>query len=761
MGLINMSNSTFLYFIKHINEVAALNAKKMEELIYEDPASAIVKARLFAEELLSDVFRKEEITAPYVSSLYDKITFLANEGYIKKEIQLAFEAIRMTGNKAAHDGRYNDVNAALKLHKVMYDIAVWFFEVYSLEQIKIPPYEHPKPPKYSDNIEDLVKKQLMELIGSKITLPPEDRTDLSTSKEQEITESPEEPILKLDLAQGESYLLRELKRLQDSAQEAVENANRFSRFKEYMHVKRKIQMDFEQMLENNKDKPASLILLCGSVGDGKSHLLAYLKEHRHDLMSEYEIYNDATESFSPDKNAMETLEEVLRDFSDKRIEGSSKKIILAINMGVLHNFIYRESEELAFERLKDFIINSELFSQKITTTFSEGVFNLISFGDYQPFELTVSGPRSSFFLELLRKVFDQSEQNPFYLAYKTDQSNGVRSIIHENFEFMQDPIVQKQVVNIIIQTLVKDKLVISARAFLNFVADILIPDKIEEYVTDLAKLESTVPSLLFGRKERSAILAASEELDPIHIRSPHMDRLIIELHTLNDLHKIIEDYVASIRGKEWIQPFIHQENFLVSTLHKLSETIIRIAYLSNEEFAQKVQEESYRSYVENLYYFNKGDRRKIRDFYEEVKSAIYKWKGSPMKDFIYLDRPSEQFRLAQSLNLKPSIEHLLPNMNDVLDSFKPVILLGYQGGGSTEKIFLEIDYHLYNLLLAVQNGYCPNKKDEEDAIKFVEFIDKMMHFGNKRNELLIHFPNDQRFYRLKRDDFGSFVFERE
>ncbi len=27
--------------------------------------------------------------------------------------------------------------------------------------------------------------------------------------------------------------------------------------------------------------------------------------------------------------------------------------------------------------------------------------------------------------------------------------------------------------------------------------------------------------------------------------------------------------------------------------------------------------------------------------------------------------------------------------------------------------------------------------------------------------LLIHFPNDSRFYKLNRDDFGAFVFERE
>ncbi len=48
----------------------------------------------------------------------------------------------------------------------MYNIAVWFVEVYSVKQIKIPLYETPKPPKKEANIEDLVQKKIMQLLGS-------------------------------------------------------------------------------------------------------------------------------------------------------------------------------------------------------------------------------------------------------------------------------------------------------------------------------------------------------------------------------------------------------------------------------------------------------------------------------------------------------------------------------------------------------------------------------------------------------------------
>ena len=79
----------------------------------------------------------------------------------------------------------------------------------------------------------------------------------------------------------------------------------------------------------------------------------------------------------------------------------------------------------------------------------------------------------------------------------------------------------------------KYKLVISARALLNFVADIIIPDKLEviEVLSEFEVLEQAVPNLMFKRKERSPILKTLHELDPVHRRSPYIDQIIIDLST--------------------------------------------------------------------------------------------------------------------------------------------------------------------------------------------------------------------------------------
>ncbi|MBM7691628.1 DNA phosphorothioation-dependent restriction protein DptF [Peribacillus deserti] len=751
----------FLNFLENVNPTAAQNAKKLEELLFEDPSSSIIKARVFAEEILEGVLQNEK-DAPFLSTLFDKISYLAKEEVFTRDIQKSFDTIRLAGNKAAHDGKFNDIVEAFKLHKEVYKIGVWYYEVYSSEEAKISAYEIPKP-RPKENIEEIVQKKILELLGTGIL--DEDKVSTSTPETTDIQEeNKDQEILKKDLQSGGSYLLRELSRLKDSSQEAIENASQFSTFKDYMHVDRKIQLDLEHILEKNvNSRKGNLILLCGSVGDGKSHLLAYLKEKKPQLIDQYTIFNDATESFSPSKNAMETLEEVLQNFSDEKIGTCTHKVILAINMGVLHNFINTEHNQYTYNALQTFVEDSNLFSQDITTYFSSEMFDLLSFADYHSYEITEKGAISSFYSALVERVFKPASDNPFYLALEEDEKNNVKTMVHQNYRFLQNRFVQDQVVQLIIQTIVKKKLVISARSFLNFIADILIPDEVInlEMTTEFDKLEASLPNLLFNRRERSAIMLAMSQLDPIHRRAEVIDQLVIDLNTLTDWNTLMKEYIKDETPISWLSPFVAKSSLTGHSFNTFFESFIRITFLCNEEFALQIAEQSYEKYLKNLYSFNTGDKKQIRDFYEEIKTAIYKWKGSPKKDYIYMNKASEKFRLAQKLNLRPSIDHLKQDDREVLDTFKSSILLAYRNGDSDHKIFLDIDFPLYQLLTKVQDGYRPNKKDEEDAIKFVEFIEKLMAFGDKKEEMLVYFPQDGKFYMIKRDDFGSFVFERE
>lgn len=126
-----------------------------------------------------------------------------------------------------------------------------------------------------------------------------------------------------------------------------------------------------------------------------------------------------------------------------------------------------------------------------------------------------------------------------------------------------------------------------------------------------------------------------------------------------------------------------------------------------------------------------------------------------------LSHPFDKYKLGQKLSVKPVALFSTEQNESVLETFKSTITVGYKNENSSEQASLDIDYPLYELLWKVSKGYRPTKGDEDEAIKFTEFIDKIMQFGDKKEELLINFPSENKFYKIKRDDFDSLVFERE
>ena len=98
----------------------------------------------------------------------------------------------------------------------------------------------------------------------------------------------------------------ELNRLRKSSSDSIDNIEEFDSFKRYMHVVRNAEEDLKNLLRKvNVSGKKTLVLLCGSAGDGKSHLLSYLKNaDGEDLINQYVVYNDATESSAPSKTAM-------------------------------------------------------------------------------------------------------------------------------------------------------------------------------------------------------------------------------------------------------------------------------------------------------------------------------------------------------------------------------------------------------------------------------------------------------------------------
>src|SRR5699024_5714807 len=162
----------------------------------------------------------------------------------------------------------------------------------------------------------------------------EPQIESAATVEEEIQE-PEQGMTEEKSVEDPRFI-KSLNVLRTSSQESVVHSNSFGSFREYMHVERPIQIKFEQVLKEVQQKEESqLILLCGSVGDGKSHLLAYMKEQRPELTKNVMDHNDSTESFNPEENSLDTLEYILKKFDDDQGKADGQHTVIAINLGVL------------------------------------------------------------------------------------------------------------------------------------------------------------------------------------------------------------------------------------------------------------------------------------------------------------------------------------------------------------------------------------------------------------------------------------------
>lgn len=205
-----------------------------------------------------------------------------------------------------------------------------------------------------------------------------------------------------------SRLIYELSKLRESSVHAVENIEEFSEYKQYLHVEREVEKNLREVLnEVSESSLPTLILLSGSVGDGKSHLLGRLRHQIPEMMSKFKVHNDATESFNPNQNSLETLDIVLSSFRDEIIGRNSDKLILAINLGILHNFL--ESKFASkYTKLKKFVEDTHLFKVGVENKrVASDYFRLINFGDYELFELTNSGVKSDYIQEVINRITEK------------------------------------------------------------------------------------------------------------------------------------------------------------------------------------------------------------------------------------------------------------------------------------------------------------------------------------------------------------------
>ena len=157
-----MKSRNFEFLRPEWQELAELGAFA-EAYAYADPASALVKLRLFAENLTKDIYRDLRLPKPDQATFIDLLRNEAFSAIVPKVVLDKLHALRIHGNKAAHGDPASTKNA-LWLIKEAFDLSRWVF----VQARKGTPDELPKfteiPQSVVDETKGKLKREKRELL---------------------------------------------------------------------------------------------------------------------------------------------------------------------------------------------------------------------------------------------------------------------------------------------------------------------------------------------------------------------------------------------------------------------------------------------------------------------------------------------------------------------------------------------------------------------------------------------------------------------
>jgi len=568
--------------------------------------------------------------------------------------------------------------------------------------------------------------------------------------------------------------IKNINSLKESSKDAIIDGEVYSLndIKEYLHIERKIESKLlDLIIKAGNINKSQLLLVCGNVGDGKSHILSYLNKK---IPKGFKIHNDATESFNPDESFLQTLDTLLNNFKDKNLGANKDKIILAINLGTLNNFL--ESKKSEYSELYKYVhkkgildsddIQDEKFSQS-------SHFQYVNFSDYQLYELTKEGPVSHMLSSLLDRVFSSNDKNPFYKSYlKFEKTLGsVSCSIVYNWHFLSEKTNRETVVQLILKAIIKSKEIVSLRVILNFIYDIIIPlpfqiseySKLERVLKKMEKneyVENILPNYLFEHPELSKLFLKIQNEDPCNYRTEDSDDNIIRIINANDIVTFVEEkiHVNLLHG--------NLPSTLMALKHNkelLSKTFLRLVYFSDGKQSD-LSDPYFKTFVTLLYYYNIKSKKELKQLSEIVKGACVNWNGNPEKEgriVLPIGAKQNKYRILIPFDPLILLEYKSVPEEKTLYKFRNQLKVKFRNG-SPNHVAVYLDYGLLRLLIKVSNGYRPNRLDKNSYINFVNFLNELVASGIQSNSLEIdeiNVGNHSDYILTYNESFDEFEFK--
>lgn len=550
-----------------------------------------------------------------------------------------------------------------------------------------------------------------------------------------------------------SHLQEAFLHLSQHSVDSVQNGKSLTLWDEYIHVDRPIESRLREKMKAIDDAGGGIVLLIGSAGDGKSHLISRIKQ-----MSDWDdnsFYNDATASSSPKKTAIDTLKEALTEYKDKNLYKTTKKLVLAINLGKLNALI--DDEEFSIEYKE--IVNSTrpIFNDDDTTQPTDATrVKVVMFTDEQMFEFYTDGSseipvNSDFMSKIMEKVVAKTQDNPFYIAYKKDIDNGInrKDPILLNYELLSLLEVRNTIVMTTIEVIVRYRLNITPREFLDFLHTIIVYPHYAEYNEKKDFFEALLPSLLYCGKE-NLIQKAICKLDPLKQSSTEHDK---QLSLLFTSYSIPMSYLTEMQIFMLPRELLKRTNEFYANngrdIEKTAKFVFRLKHLLSYHSESAV----YKSYLSLLKGIFNKDASKMQSIYDAVAKAIPRHYGSyyEKSNMIPLNMQGGRYRLFGSLKLTPEEPNAHPpriHRNKFLLRFD----MSWKFPNNCVK--LRMDYQLYSYLYELNRGKLALSYENEKNLTFSKFIRQLINQCSCEHDITV-VKSDAKELELRESSFGN------
>lgn len=553
-----------------------------------------------------------------------------------------------------------------------------------------------------------------------------------------------------------SMLYNEFRKLSLNSIKSVQSGHSLSELDSYLHVERSVETELYEKMKEIEKNGGGIVLLVGSAGDGKSHLLSRAR-HDFNWVNDYLFYNDATASCSPSKTAVQTLKEALADFSDASIETTTHKLVLAINLGKLNAFVEDIDVKNTYSKIirviEGVIADDDKITIKETSRIKVILFNREQMFEFDPGK-DISTVKAPFLSEILKKIVDKNEKNPFYRAYLEDQKNLNCEFdpVYLNFEMLQSSKVRNTIVKGIIEAIVRFKLIITPREFLDFIYSIVIPDDPENFNERKDCYRLLLPSLLY-RGGTNPIQKAFFMLDPVIYSSIEHNNILMELFT---------SYTIPEKGKKIMQDALVPQHIIniIDTFYKnngrqlidTTKFVFRLLHILEYHSECRV----YTDFINLLIKILNNDRDANQDIYIMVEQVIPRHFGSFYRErkMIPLGVQGGEYKLFANLDFRAQ------EIDSPFDLEKPSqfpLWFKMKWKVGEEEICLKVDYQLYSYLKDLEQGRLVTVYENERNLLFDTFLRELVDKANMSMVTIVDSKGKVR--KLQEGSLGEVMFE--